>query len=1085
MIPQAGQRFGPYEILGRLGGGGMGLVFRAWDERLHREVAIKLLHDSYRMPGMRERFLQEARAASGLNHPNICTVFDIGEQDGNPYLVMELLEGETLRTRIERGALSAEEIVRHALEITDALSVAHAKGIVHRDIKPANIFLVKMPTGRSQAKVLDFGLAKIALETRGGWESRTLDLTLAGATVGTIAYMSPEQARGESLDMRSDLFSLGTVMYEMATRHVPFEGTTSALLFVQLFSHTPESVRTWNESIPRELERVILKLLAKDRKERFQTAKELSEALTRVGSKLGRGGWLHKGSVAAVPLVRAYDPMARHKGFKRKSEEIEVPTSSDNKKKVRPTRGSTEDLGGPELTSPRLAQGSALAVESGELQVQPQTDSGMEAQPDASVNAVEVRRDSLDKNPVIAGTGDSGVHSGGDLEDTGFQDSSLWSQFAGSEIDDLAVEQAQRKRMRIRSAIVAAVVVLVVAGVFLMVGSGLFSPIVLRPSDRLLLTLIQNKTADKTLDGTLMQGLEIALRQSKRLNVLGGEAYRAGLRQLDPKGNGAMTAVPVQSVAQKIGAKAYLYGEITGSKAPYTISVDVLETDSNDKMTSVKETAVTREEIPLAISRLAQALRIEVSEDSKADARRSVPLEREASGNIDALHAYATAEMAMETWRTEDAMKAYQVAVALDPKFIQAQMRLSWLYRDEKAEVASADAATLAQNSAAHASENVKLLAQFCYEINASGNVDKATKTIREYAARYSLDANGKKGLALALRMQGLMPEAFQAAQQANSLNSFDAETYVESELDLIGMDRYGSAQDLETQALHSGVVQSANVLTAAYLGGKESVVEEQVGMMQKAIAGVSAKNDAKVTYAGLYSYGLYLDNTGKRSAGLELWRAAIAKAGTDSTLTGTQASLLAQGALDHALAESCTVALEMVEEGKSLPKGPVASFNAGMAAALCGDAPYAEKTILALQQNFPQGTAVAQYYVPELRAAAEIGVNEPEKALPDLDSLGAYDQISLAPYLRGMAHEAIGQMALAILDFQIVLAHRGGAFMLQGDAYPMAQIGVARAYASSRKKAESASAYRSFLTLWEDADRRQSLMVEALAKSK
>src|SRR5271168_2390070 len=136
MIPEVGQRFGPYEILGRLGSGGMGLVFRAWDGRLQRQVAVKLLHNDYKMPAMRERFLQEARAASGLNHPNICTIFDIGEQDGDPYLVMELLEGETLNDRIARGALSADEIVRYAVEITDALTIAHAKGIVHRDIKP-------------------------------------------------------------------------------------------------------------------------------------------------------------------------------------------------------------------------------------------------------------------------------------------------------------------------------------------------------------------------------------------------------------------------------------------------------------------------------------------------------------------------------------------------------------------------------------------------------------------------------------------------------------------------------------------------------------------------------------------------------------------------------------------------------------------------------------------------------------------------------------------------------------------------------------------------------------------------------------
>src|SRR5947209_11321225 len=201
MTPETGQRFGPYEILGKLGIGGMGLVFRAWDERLHREIAIKLVRDGYRAPGARERFLQEARAASGLNHPNICTIFDIGEKDGDPYLVMELLEGETLKRTIARRALSAEEIVQYAREIADALSAAHAKGIVHRDIKPANLLLVKKPNGASQVKVLDFGLAKVErvvgnlphsaaigrTQPREHEEPMSLDITVVGATVGTVA----------------------------------------------------------------------------------------------------------------------------------------------------------------------------------------------------------------------------------------------------------------------------------------------------------------------------------------------------------------------------------------------------------------------------------------------------------------------------------------------------------------------------------------------------------------------------------------------------------------------------------------------------------------------------------------------------------------------------------------------------------------------------------------------------------------------------------------------------------------------------------------------------------------------------------
>jgi serine/threonine-protein kinase len=182
---------------------------------------------------------------------------------------------------------------------------------------------------------------------------------------------------------------------------------------------------------------------------------------------------------------------------------------------------------------------------------------------------------------------------------------------------------------------------------------------------------------------------------------------------------------------------------------------------------------------------------------------------------------------------------------------------------------------------------------------------------------------------------------------------------------------------------------------------------------------------------------------------------------------------------------ENCTVALEMVDDVKSLPKGPIASFNAGMAAALCGDQPYAMKTMKVLQESYPQNTAVAKYYVPQLQAAAEIGVNEPEKALDSLIALEPYDQLSLTPYLRGMANAGLGQMSTAALDFQNAQAHRGRSFLMSGNLYAMSELGAARAYAASRAKISSVEGYRRFLTLWREADPGQSSMVEALAKSK
>jgi eukaryotic-like serine/threonine-protein kinase len=1102
MIPESGQRFGPYEILGRLGSGGMGLVFRAWDERLHRQVAVKLLHESYKMPGMRERFLQEARAASALNHPNICTVFDIGAQDGTPYLVMELLEGETVRSRIERGALSSEEIVRYALEISDALAAANTKGIVHRDIKPANIFLVNMPNGKSQAKVLDFGLAKIGLEERGGWESRTLDMTLSGATVGTVAYMSPEQARGESLDTRSDLFSLGVVLYEMATRRVPFEGTTSALMFVQLLSHTPDSVRTWNESIPRELERVIFRLMAKDRTERFQTTEELHDALVKVGGKLGRSGWLHKGPMSAVPLVRANDPVSPHKGPKRKSESgrngrpdgrlprMQAKASSDNNRLIHTALAAGKDFGG-DLEGSQSVQADALISENEHVQSQLRSRYGVATRGDSSKDAADEEADRValtaaslrsgEPLPVRARPGLA--HFEGGIENLVGPVLPEWSCSEDESLAELVAEQT--KRARVRTAIAVALILGVAAGSSLLIGRGLFRPMVLKQSDRLLLTVIQNKTGDQTLDGTVMQGLEMALHQSKTLNVLGGDAYRAGLTQIETENSGALTTVPVQSVAQKVGARVYLYGETIGSEPPYTISVDVLKADSNDKVASLDVIAARKEEIPAAIGRLALAVRKEISEDSKADVQRNVPFVDDASGNLDALHAYFIGVTAEQSGRVVDALKAYREAVGFDPKFVQAQMRLAWLYREEKAEVSSANAAGLARGAAARASDAVKLLAQFCFEMNGSGDLTHAARTIHEYVMRYPLSADGQKGLALTLRTQELFPEALQATQKGYQENPFDGEIYVERERDLMGMNRYGSVLELGSQAEHTGVARNADTLTAAHLNGREDLVTAQVKELEDALALPAAANRTQVTYASLNDYALFLDNSGKRSKALELWRMAAARAGEESQLLGTQAFLLAQGAVDQALAENCTFALAMVEDVKGLEKGPIATFNAGMAAALCGDQPYAVKTALTLQQDFPRNTVAIQNYIPELQAAAEIGINEPAKALPDLNTHAEEDRSLLAAYLRGMAHAALGQALPATIEFESVLARQGEASMQQGDIYPMAEIGVARAYRSSRNQTESAEAYRRFLGSWKDADHKDLLVTEALARNK
>jgi serine/threonine protein kinase/tetratricopeptide (TPR) repeat protein len=967
---QSGTRLGPYELIEKIGSGGMGLVFRARDTRLDREVAIKVISETYlgssgtsaSHSNSQERFLREAKASATLNHPNICTIHDLGEQDGQPYLVMELLRGETLKQVLTRGPLPVEDVLRFTLQGASALVAAHAQGIIHRDIKPANLFVTEavyegFNGGHRDLKILDFGLAKkhgdVQLadsRAETAVAAHENELTAAGSTVGTVAYMSPEQARGEVLDARTDLFSFGTVVYEMATGQAPFRGGSAADIFVALLTRTPPAPSSLRPELPPGLDAIVLRLLSKDRVERYQSAAALHGDMERL-------------------------------------------------------------LGIQRASSPVIADSTVTKV----VAVPPE-------------------------KPKHFGT------------------SRAWGYLS----------------------MVLIAVILCGAGWALwrhehppaLTGKGKDNG-TLQQRDSIILADFDNKTGDPVFDATLKEALAIQLEQSPFLNIVSDQRLRQGMQYLGLSPDEKVTAQIAREIGQREGYKAVLNGTISNIGKEYVVAIDAVNTNNGDTFAREQATAHDKEDVLAALDKAATAMRGRLGESLASIQKLDTPLGQATTKSLEAFRAYALGEQEHE--KGNDLPQAegyYRHAIDIDPSFAMAYARLGVVYYGigamQKATTYSSKAFELSKN----VSERERLYIASRYYSDVQGDMEKATESLNVYLQLYPGDGVAANNLSVLYLESGQYEQALPYAQNTLKIDPNRASSYINLMDVLIGLDQPQQALDLynKNQSHLQGFNTNLNqtVMLAAFLLGDRANIDKQLRVE------IGKPDEYQLVEAVAWLY----EADGHTTQASQMWQRALELA-VQQKLNDAAGPIVAYQAQDLALVENCVDTKAATRKALALDHERITTYSAAEAMALCGDAAGATALASAMTKTWPNDTLVNNVYVPALQATVALERNQPQQALAALQGHESYDLISLAPYLRGLAHLKLQQPALAILDFQKIRNHRGtylgGGVITQNASttltYPLAELGLARAYAQAQDKPAAKPAYQKFLQEWSGAD--------------